>query len=67
MRIIHRILLFPFFACIYLIICVSLYFRTMWGYIKYGGESVVYSKGQFKTIQDVYNLLEQSINEAKND
>ena len=63
MRILMRILSFPFIATIHLIWMLLVYLKTMYYLARYGGESIVYTPAQNKkTIQDTYKKLDDFLN-----
>ena len=63
MRILMRILSFPFIAAIHLIWMMLVYLKTMYYLARYGGESIVYTPAQNqKTIQDTYKKLDDYLN-----
>ena len=63
MRILMRILSFPFIAAIHLIWAILVYLRSMYHLARYGGENIVYTpKHNRTTIQDTYKKLDEFIN-----
>ncbi len=64
MRILMRVLSFPFIAIIHLICVVLFYFKTMYRLARYGGESIIYDKNNNqKTINETYKMIEEKLRE----
>lgn len=63
----YRILGLPFFIITTFIHLNKLWFTYMYNFMKYGGESIIYThKNMKKTIFDIYNKLE-NLNRQNND
>jgi hypothetical protein len=56
-QIIIRIIALPIFAIFHLIVLVVNWIFLMAKYIKYGGETIIYERGDRKMIHDIYQLL----------
>lgn len=59
--IILRALIFVPVAIIHLLWAVRAYIKVMFLFCQYGGEDIIYHKNR-KSIADVYDLLEKSLN-----
>ena len=58
--ILRRVLTFPFFAIITLIIAIIQWANWLINFIRFGGESIVYTaKSQRKRIYDIYKELDE--------
>ncbi len=61
-RFFMRLLAFPFYAVLLFLGTVILFARNCKNFIRYGGESIAYSKKtQRKTISDVFNLIQEDL------
>ena len=56
--VVQRIFAFPFFAALAFIGAMTMWFRWMWNFAKYGGEAIAYTnRTSRKTIYDVFQKL----------
>lgn len=63
MKIINRVLFFPFMACIMLINYIGLYLQALYFYIRYGGESVIYRPEDRASMVAIFRALEATLKE----
>lgn len=62
MRIIFRILFFPFLAAIFLIVHLFAYLKTIWNLATKGGEAIVYSDNcNVESIKQMHDDLKKLI------
>ncbi len=64
MKYVKRLLFFIPVAFIHLVSVLIIWARLMISYAKYGGESLIYMRGDQKMIHDIYTLLKDQINTA---
>jgi hypothetical protein len=61
--VVQRIFAFPFFAALAFIGAMSMWFKWIFNFAKYGGESIAYTdKMRRKTIQDIFMKLTEKDN-----
>jgi len=65
MNALKRIIASPFVLGIMLTVGLYYIFERWIAFIRYGGEFINYTKGQPKTVQDVYMMIENEIMKKK--